>query len=37
MEYALVERLNSTDIGPIGLGDKTTILDVHVKKHRVIQ
>lgn len=29
-EVELVERLNKTGVGPMGLGGKTTVLDVHV-------
>ncbi|MDD5778214.1 MAG: fumarate hydratase [Candidatus Thermoplasmatota archaeon] len=30
MEEALVEAINATGIGPMGLGGRTTVLDVHV-------
>jgi len=31
-EKDLIEKLNSTGIGPMGLGGKTTVLDVHIEK-----
>jgi fumarate hydratase subunit alpha len=31
IEAELVERINSSGIGPMGLGGKTTVLDVHVE------
>jgi fumarate hydratase subunit alpha len=35
LEEELVERINNLGIGPMGLGGKTTVLDVHVEKaHR---
>jgi fumarate hydratase subunit alpha len=35
MERELIERINRSDIGPMGLGGKTTVLDVHIEKaHR---
>ena len=32
-EKALMKRINSLDIGPMGLGGKTTVLGVNVKSH----
>ena len=35
MEEELIERINESGIGPMGLGGKTTVLDVHIEKaHR---
>ena len=35
IEEELIKRINDSGIGPMGLGGKTTVLDVHVKKaHR---
>ena len=35
MEQELVEKINESGIGPMGLGGKTTVLDVHIEKaHR---
>jgi len=35
METELIERINRSGIGPMGLGGKTTVLDVHIEKaHR---
>jgi len=35
IEEELIERINKSGIGPMGLGGKTTVLDVHIKKaHR---
>jgi len=35
MEEELIKRINDSGIGPMGLGGKTTVLDVHVEKaHR---
>lgn len=35
MEEELIEQINKSDIGPMGLGGKTTVLDVHIEKaHR---
>jgi fumarate hydratase subunit alpha len=35
IERELIERINKSDIGPMGLGGKTTVLDVHIEKaHR---
>lgn len=35
IEKELIERINASGIGPMGLGGKTTVLDVHIKKaHR---
>jgi len=35
MEEELVRRINDSGIGPMGLGGKTTVLDVHIEKaHR---
>lgn len=35
MENELISRINKSGIGPMGLGGKTTVLDVHVEKaHR---
>ena len=35
IEEELVKRINASGIGPMGLGGKTTVLDVHVEKaHR---
>jgi fumarate hydratase subunit alpha len=35
IEKELIERINASGIGPMGLGGKTTVLDVHVEKaHR---
>ena len=35
MEEELIQRINNSDIGPMGLGGKTTVLDVHIEKaHR---
>ena len=35
IEKELIERINKSGIGPMGLGGKTTVLDVHVEKaHR---
>jgi len=31
MELELIERINKSGIGPMGLGGKTTVLDVHVE------
>ncbi len=31
-EKSLIKSLNSTGVGPMGLGGKTTVLDVHVEK-----
>ena len=31
IEEELIERINSSGIGPMGLGGKTTVLDVHVE------
>ncbi len=32
MELELIDRINDSGIGPMGLGGKTTVLDVHVEK-----
>jgi fumarate hydratase subunit alpha len=32
IERDLIKRLNETGIGPMGLGGKTTVLDVHIEK-----
>jgi len=32
LELELIERINRTGIGPMGLGGKTTVLDVHIEK-----
>jgi fumarate hydratase subunit alpha len=35
IELELIERINMSRIGPMGLGGKTTVLDVHIEKaHR---
>jgi fumarate hydratase subunit alpha len=35
IELELIERINMSGIGPMGLGGKTTVLDVHIEKaHR---
>jgi len=35
IEMELINRINATGIGPMGLGGKTTVLDVHIEKaHR---
>ena len=35
IEEELIERINESGIGPMGLGGKTTVLDVHIEKaHR---
>jgi len=35
IEEELIERINNSGIGPMGLGGKTTVLDVHIQKaHR---
>ena len=35
IEKELIERINRSGIGPMGLGGKTNVLDVHVEKaHR---
>ncbi|EMR73666.1 fumarase, class I alpha subunit [Thermoplasmatales archaeon SCGC AB-539-N05] len=35
IETELIERINKSGIGPMGLGGKTTVLDVHIEKaHR---
>jgi len=35
MEEELIKRINASGIGPMGLGGKTTVLDVHIEKaHR---
>jgi len=35
MEEELIKRINESNIGPMGLGGKTTVLDVHIEKaHR---
>lgn len=35
MEEELIKRINKSGIGPMGLGGKTTVLDVHIEKaHR---
>jgi fumarate hydratase subunit alpha len=35
MEEELIKRINDSGIGPMGLGGKTTVLDVHIEKaHR---
>ena len=35
IEIELIERINKSGIGPMGLGGKTTVLDVHIEKaHR---
>jgi len=35
IEQELIERINGSGIGPMGLGGKTTVLDVHIEKaHR---
>jgi fumarate hydratase subunit alpha len=35
MEKELIKRINDSGIGPMGLGGKTTVLDVHIEKaHR---
>jgi fumarate hydratase subunit alpha len=35
IEKELIERINESGIGPMGLGGKTTVLDVHIEKaHR---
>jgi fumarate hydratase subunit alpha len=35
VELELIERINASGIGPMGLGGKTTVLDVHIEKaHR---
>jgi len=35
MEEELIRRINKSGIGPMGLGGKTTVLDVHIEKaHR---
>ena len=31
MEVELIKRINSSGIGPMGLGGKTTVLDVHIE------
>lgn len=33
IEYDLIKKINKSGIGPMGLGGKTTVLDVHVEKH----
>ncbi len=32
MELELIDRINDSGIGPMGLGGKTTVLDVHIEK-----
>lgn len=32
IELELIDRINQTGIGPMGLGGKTTVLDVHIEK-----
>lgn len=32
IELELIERINKTGIGPMGLGGRTTVLDVHIEK-----
>ena len=32
MELELIKKINATGIGPMGLGGKTTVLDVHIEK-----
>jgi len=32
IEMELIERINQSGIGPMGLGGKTTVLDVHIEK-----
>jgi fumarate hydratase subunit alpha len=35
IEEELIKRINASGIGPMGLGGKTTVLDVHIEKaHR---
>jgi len=35
IEEELIKRINDSGIGPMGLGGKTTVLDVHIEKaHR---
>ena len=35
MEKEIIQRINASGIGPMGLGGKTTVLDVHIEKaHR---
>jgi len=35
IEEELIERINKSGIGPMGLGGKTTVLDVHIERaHR---
>lgn len=35
MEKELIEKINKSGIGPMGLGGKTTVLDIHIEKaHR---
>jgi fumarate hydratase subunit alpha len=35
MEESLIKEINQSNIGPMGLGGKTTVLDVHIEKaHR---
>jgi len=35
VEKEIIRRINESDIGPMGLGGKTTVLDVHIEKaHR---
>jgi fumarate hydratase subunit alpha len=35
IELEIIKRINESDIGPMGLGGKTTVLDVHIEKaHR---
>jgi fumarate hydratase subunit alpha len=35
MEEELIKKINESNIGPMGLGGKTTVLDVHIEKaHR---
>jgi fumarate hydratase subunit alpha len=35
IELELIDRINASGIGPMGLGGKTTVLDVHIEKaHR---
>ncbi|PNX47843.1 MAG: fumarate hydratase [Thermoplasmata archaeon M11B2D] len=35
IEQEIIERINGSGIGPMGLGGKTTVLDVHIEKaHR---
>lgn len=35
IEEELIKKINDSDIGPMGLGGKTTVLDVHIEKaHR---